>query len=320
MRSSRFNFVAAAILAAAVSARAADPPAVPIPFLRGDADASGGVDLSDAVLVLQAFFMGTERPGCDDAADVNDDGRMSVTDPIYLLRYLFFGGAGPRDPAGACGLDLTEDNLGCLAFAPCVIEIPCVDDAAINEALAGAIAAEFCIPAGIIEIPSDTLSLSVCPADKAAAECGVLQQPGCPISLTSISGSLDVPGKRIVIHIEGKIVDLPIQVKESLLGTDTTCLADFHGAQADAPFAFDVVVPLTLEEVPDGWTISGVGNGSIENVDMRLSASGGLVCLLLQAGQDALIGPLMELLGTALGALTAQLPADLQGLKVCKGQ
>ena len=46
------------------------------------------------------------------AADVDDSGSVDLTDAVYLLNYLFIGGAAPAEPV-ACGLDPTGDNLSC---------------------------------------------------------------------------------------------------------------------------------------------------------------------------------------------------------------
>jgi hypothetical protein len=82
-------------------------------FRRGDPNADGKVDLSDAVMVLGCKFLGERCPGCRDAGDANDDGLMDVSDPFYILGFLFLGGPPPRPPAGlnVCGTDPTPDSL-----------------------------------------------------------------------------------------------------------------------------------------------------------------------------------------------------------------
>src|SRR5687767_3303699 len=82
-------------------------PAVPQEpaFRRGDANLDGSTEISDALHVLGVLFTGETPAGCDDAADLNDDGRLSVTDLIACLRYLFLGGPEPPAPWGSCGQD-----------------------------------------------------------------------------------------------------------------------------------------------------------------------------------------------------------------------
>ena len=48
-----------------------------------------------------------------DAVDVDDDGRIRINDPIYLLRWLFAGGPPPPPPFPEAGSDPTEDQLTC---------------------------------------------------------------------------------------------------------------------------------------------------------------------------------------------------------------
>ncbi|MCI0637226.1 MAG: hypothetical protein L0206_25420, partial [Actinobacteria bacterium] len=81
-------------------------------FRRGDADGSGGVDITDAISSLGFLFGGTFVPGCLDALDWDDNGDVQITDPIATLTRLFSGG----DPAAApgsdtCGPDPTDDDL-----------------------------------------------------------------------------------------------------------------------------------------------------------------------------------------------------------------
>lgn len=91
-----------------------------VSFLRGDADSSGGVNLTDPILALQVAFLGSPDPlPCDDAADANDDGKLQVTDSIYTLGYLFLAGPAPPEPSAACGPDPTADSLSCLSHPPC---------------------------------------------------------------------------------------------------------------------------------------------------------------------------------------------------------
>jgi hypothetical protein len=58
-------------------------------------------------------------PACLDAADVNDDGVVDVSDGTYSIFYLFQPTSAPNpDPAPAapftdCGLDPTADDVTC---------------------------------------------------------------------------------------------------------------------------------------------------------------------------------------------------------------
>ncbi|MGE3167138.1 MAG: dockerin type I repeat-containing protein, partial [Planctomycetota bacterium] len=89
------------------------------PFVRGDCNGSGGVDIADAVFLLAALFSGGATPSCDDACDTGDDGTVDIADAVSLLGALFGGAAPPPAPHPTCGLDPTADSLGCGAFAGC---------------------------------------------------------------------------------------------------------------------------------------------------------------------------------------------------------
>jgi len=84
----------------------------PAPFIRGDANGDGGINLGDAVFILDYLFAGRNTV-CEDAADVNDDGKVDLSDPIALLAHLFAGGLAPYPPFPEAGGDPTNDALRC---------------------------------------------------------------------------------------------------------------------------------------------------------------------------------------------------------------
>lgn len=82
-------------------------------FRRGDANLDGDANLTDAVVVLGALFLGLPAADCPDAVDVNDDGAVNLSDPVFLLMHLFVGGTPPPTPGTVeCGVDPTADDLG----------------------------------------------------------------------------------------------------------------------------------------------------------------------------------------------------------------
>ena len=89
------------------------------PFVRGDADASGSLEVTDAVTILTELFLGRRVVSCFQAADVDDGNVVNVTDAIRLLGFLFLGAAPPPAPFPDCGLDDTRDGLGCFRYPPC---------------------------------------------------------------------------------------------------------------------------------------------------------------------------------------------------------
>ena len=67
-------------------------PDVYFPFLRGDAYRDGKLNVSDVIYIINYLFKGGPPPTPVEAADVNCDGKVNVTDVIYFINYLFKGG------------------------------------------------------------------------------------------------------------------------------------------------------------------------------------------------------------------------------------
>ncbi len=86
------------------------------PFLRGDVDMNGKLDVTDVIQFLNYQFIGSEILDCLDTADIDDDGELTITDAIRSLNYQFTGTAPAPEPPGpfTCGPDVNED-----AFTPC---------------------------------------------------------------------------------------------------------------------------------------------------------------------------------------------------------
>jgi hypothetical protein len=83
-------------------------------FIRGDVDENGVVQMADVVRCMSGPPF-----SCDDAADVNDDGVWDAADCTYLLNWINGIGPPPPSPFPSCGVDPTQDALGCADFPPC---------------------------------------------------------------------------------------------------------------------------------------------------------------------------------------------------------
>ena len=96
-------------------------------FVRGDANSSGIIDLTDGVVTLNFLFTGGPSPACRDAADTDDNGVLNISDAVVVFAYLFTGGSSPVAPspsatayeAGDCGTDpaTADDPLECATRA-----------------------------------------------------------------------------------------------------------------------------------------------------------------------------------------------------------
>jgi hypothetical protein len=66
----------------------------------GDANDDGGVDISDAVFLIAYIFSGGAAPhDCNypqGMGDANADGGVDISDAVYLIAYIFSGGAAPH--------------------------------------------------------------------------------------------------------------------------------------------------------------------------------------------------------------------------------
>jgi hypothetical protein len=81
------------------------------PFIRGDMDGSGFVD-TWTHLFFPMFVARSSFPWDNlDAVDVNDDGRIDVTDVLALLGYWYLGQPLPPPGLGAPGVDPTPDCI-----------------------------------------------------------------------------------------------------------------------------------------------------------------------------------------------------------------
>ena len=65
-------------------------------YVCGDANGDGMVDISDAVYLIAYIFSGGATPYPYLAGDANGDGIVDISDAVYLIAYIFSGGAAPQ--------------------------------------------------------------------------------------------------------------------------------------------------------------------------------------------------------------------------------
>ena len=68
-------------------------------FNRGDPDDNGSVQLTDGIFILNFLFLGGAAPACFDSAAADNHGSVQLPDGIYLLNFLFLGVPAPVEPA-----------------------------------------------------------------------------------------------------------------------------------------------------------------------------------------------------------------------------
>ena len=88
-------------------------------YRRGDTNADGETNLSDAVFLLAWLFTGGDAPTCVQAGDTNDDDVVDISDALGILNYLFSGTQAPPEPFQSCGVDRYAGQLPCSMHEPC---------------------------------------------------------------------------------------------------------------------------------------------------------------------------------------------------------
>ncbi len=84
------------------------------PFVRGDANQDGKIDIADAISTLTFLFAHGRVLPCMDAGDANDDEQLNIADAIRTLSFLFGSGVKPPlPPPNECGNDPQGDTLDC---------------------------------------------------------------------------------------------------------------------------------------------------------------------------------------------------------------
>jgi Tol biopolymer transport system component len=96
------------------------------PFIRGDVDLNGRIEINDAIRITNWLFQGGVIPACLDSADADDDGDIELSDAVFISSFLFQGGPAPACPfccsptTSCCGRDPTGDGLPCgQSLSPC---------------------------------------------------------------------------------------------------------------------------------------------------------------------------------------------------------
>ena len=69
-------------------------------YVCGDADASGEVDIDDAVHLINYIFSGGPPPEPYESGDADCSGEVDIDDVVYLIAYIFSGGNPPCDTDG----------------------------------------------------------------------------------------------------------------------------------------------------------------------------------------------------------------------------
>ena len=90
-------------------------------FLRGDANQDGRINITDGLFVLNYLFLGGPEPSCMEAANFSDGFELDIATPVYLFRALFVGDVQLQVPFEECGADPTPTGMGCESYSLCKV-------------------------------------------------------------------------------------------------------------------------------------------------------------------------------------------------------
>lgn len=90
-------------------------PVYDLPFLRGDCNDDGTVNIADGVWIINQVTGIGDAGTCFAGCDANADGFNDLSDAIYILSYRFLAGPEPTPPFPNCdieaGADCAEKNV-----------------------------------------------------------------------------------------------------------------------------------------------------------------------------------------------------------------
>ena len=278
------------------------------PFLRGDVDAGGSVDITDPILNLAFQFLGDPRPICLDAADTDDSGSIDITDPIASLTFQFLG--QPEIPVPGpmnCGDDPTADLLGCERFPVC----SCLTAEELGDRVSASFGRLQCIISPALDVDIVGTRVLVCPPGQRF--CSPANE-GCPMEYREVGVSFDFTGEVGRIALGGQVARLPVEISSA--NGSTIC-------HYDVLFDGMLLVPFTGTPRDDGsLEISGIGAPTVDRdnttIDVALSVAGqGAQCDALIDFQPLFVEPLIGALEPDLALQAIEIAADLIGLAVC---
>ncbi|MFH2057017.1 MAG: S8 family serine peptidase [bacterium] len=65
------------------------------PFIAGDANGDGIVNITDVTFIIQYIFNNGMAPDPYESGDADGSGEVNITDAVYLIAYIFGGGSAP---------------------------------------------------------------------------------------------------------------------------------------------------------------------------------------------------------------------------------
>ncbi len=281
------------------------------PFLRGDANQSGSIDLGDGISALMYLFAGGTTT-CEDALDANDSGTIDLSDPIGVLMYLFAGGTAPAPPFPDCGDDAaTPDGLDCAAFDTEIC--PAGPAECFSEADVGVIVDEYlgqsiCLPSPAYEGTVEEYYIVACPEGCCTCTGGA---PGCEVTIAAADVDVDLTTGTLSASLTAEAEAFVLDV--------TTTISTAH-CTGDIAITGTVTGTFTLEptEWENVYTFGQVTSLTFTVDDLSMTnVSGGLICNLLAAGAGLLAPEVANALNESAPEFIASIEEALAGAYIC---
>ena len=80
-------------------------------LVRGDCNQDFQINIADGIFLLGFLFQGGATPSCNEACDTAADGAVELTDAIYVFQYRLLDGPPPPAPFPDCGEVLSDCEL-----------------------------------------------------------------------------------------------------------------------------------------------------------------------------------------------------------------
>ncbi len=80
------------------------------PYLRGDANDDGKVNIADPIWIINELFRMGPPTECIASADANGDLTQDLADAVYIINYRFLDGEPPPAPFPGCGTTIDPEN------------------------------------------------------------------------------------------------------------------------------------------------------------------------------------------------------------------
>jgi hypothetical protein len=286
------------------------------PFIRGDSNADGTVNLADGIYILQRLFASGPAVTCLDAGDANDDEGLNLADAIYIFQNLFANGPSPPAPYPDCGEDPGGDTLDCVLYneirCPPLLPPECFSEAQVGDIVNQYLGQPICLPSPAYEDTLDlglfTVDVTACPAGCPRCTC-TGGDPGCEVTIDQLDADIDFLGGTIATDLTASADDFTVDLDTTRCVADVTITGSVAGTFT--------LVPLVDWEGISEITAIGPLVFTVTDVDVDIVDSGGFYCTALQAASGELKQPIQDALNENAEDFRQDLEAELLGMYVC---